>query len=192
MTEPTVGEETVDADDLLDDPRTDIEALCLGALLWSPAPAAQRVTDMLDPIDFDRPVYAELFTVITGQVTAGVPHDPASIAAALTRAGTSAGHHGAQLRHALTQATLSGAPAETVEHYARTVISAAYRRSYHVAAASPGPSGRRASRRPTVRAPAEHRPRATRSKPLTGRSPPVDDVALTARPDYLGRCRAQR
>jgi replicative DNA helicase len=136
MTEPPVGEETVDADDLLDDPRTDIEALCLGALLWSPAPAAQRVTDMLDPTDFNRPFYAELFTVITGQVTAGVPHDPASIAAALTRAGTSAGHHGALLRHALTQATLSGAPAETVEHYARTVISAAYRRSYHVAAAS--------------------------------------------------------
>ncbi len=84
----------------------------------------------------DRPIYGELFAVIAGQVTAGIPHDPASIAAALTEAGTTAGHHGVQLRYALTQATLSGAMAASAAHYARSVISAAYRRGFHRAAAA--------------------------------------------------------
>jgi len=137
MSDTTAEDRAVDVDDLLEDPRTDIEALCLGALLWSPAVEAQRVTDIVTATDFDRPVFGELFTVISEQLKAGKPHDPASIGAALAEAGKSAGsHHGALLRFALTQATLSGAAAEFAGHYAQMVMSAAYRRGFHAAAAS--------------------------------------------------------
>ncbi len=128
--------EPVDVDDLVDDPRTDIEALALGALLWAPATEARRVTGVLTGADFARPMYAELYEAITAQVGAGVPHDPASTAAYLTQVGKAAGHRGALLHRALTQATLSGAAAEFAGHYARAVIGAAYRRSYYAAAAS--------------------------------------------------------
>jgi len=81
--------------------------------------------------------FGELFTVISEQLKAGKPHDPASIGATLAEAGKSAGsHHGALLRFALTQATLSGAAAEFAGHYAQMVMSAAYRRGFHAAAAS--------------------------------------------------------
>lgn len=111
MSDTTAEDRAVDVDDLLEDPRTDIEALCLGALLWSPAAEAQWVTDIVTATDFDRPVFGELFTVISEQLKAGKPHDPASIGATLAEAGKSAGsHHRAPLRFALTQATLSGAP----------------------------------------------------------------------------------
>ncbi len=43
MCESTVSDEPIDADDLLEDPRTDAEALCLCGLLWAPADAAQQV-----------------------------------------------------------------------------------------------------------------------------------------------------
>jgi len=129
-------DEPVDVDDLVDDPRTDIEALALGALLWAPAAEGRRVTGVLTGADFDRPMDAELYEAITAQVGAGVPHDPASTAAYLTQVGKAAGHRGALLHRALTQATLSGAPAEFAGHYARAVIGAAYRRSYYAAAAS--------------------------------------------------------
>ena len=128
--------EPVDVDDLVDDPRTDIEALALGALLWAPAAEARRVTGVLTGADFARPMYAELYEAITAQVDADVPHDPASTAAYLTQVGKAAGHRGALLHRALTQATLSGAAAEFAGHYARAVIGAAYRRSYYAAAAS--------------------------------------------------------
>ncbi len=80
--------EVVDADDLVDDPRTDIEALCLGAVLRSAPADARRITRMLTAADFARPTYAELFVVIGAHViSAGIPHDPASIGAALSEAG---------------------------------------------------------------------------------------------------------
>jgi len=108
--------EPVDVDDLVDDPRTDIEALALGALLWAPAAEARRVTGVLTGADFARPMYAELYEAITAQVDADVPHDPASTAAYLTQVGKAAGHRGALLHRALTQATLSGAAAEFAGH----------------------------------------------------------------------------
>ncbi len=41
------AEGPVDAGDLLDDPRTDVEALCLCSLLWSSSPVARTITDTL-------------------------------------------------------------------------------------------------------------------------------------------------
>ncbi len=129
-------DDTIEAEDLLDDPRTDAEALCLCSLLWSPAPTARAITTALTGNDFHRPIYGELFVTIAEQVAAGTPHDPASIAAALTQAGRTAGHRGTQLARALTQATMAGSPPEAAGHYAITVASASYRRGFHTAAAA--------------------------------------------------------
>jgi len=128
------GEDLIEVGDLLDDPRTDVEALCLCALLWSPADTASDVSGLLRGTDFERGVYGELFEVITAEVRSGAPHDPASIAAALTQSGRTGGHRGAQLTRALSSVTIAGAVPETVGHYAAAVLSAAYRRSFHLAA----------------------------------------------------------
>jgi hypothetical protein len=104
----------IEVGDLLDDPRTDVEALCLCALLWSATDVAGRVSDLLCSTDFERGVYGELFEVITAQVRSGAPHDPASIAATLTQSGRTGGHRGAQLTRALSEATIAGAVPETV------------------------------------------------------------------------------
>jgi len=129
-------EDLIEVGDLLDDPRTDVEALCLCALLWSATDVAGRVSDLLCSTDFDRGVYGELFEVITAQVRSGAPHDPASIAATLTQSGRTGGHRGARLTRALSEATIAGAVPETVGHYAVAVLSASYRRSFHLAARS--------------------------------------------------------
>jgi len=92
------GDEPIEVGDLLDDPRTDAEALCLCALLWCTADTASDVSDLLRSTDFDRGVYGELFEVITAQVGIGAPHDPASIASRLTQSGRTGGHRGAHLR----------------------------------------------------------------------------------------------
>ncbi len=126
----------VDAGDLLDDPRTDAEALCLCSLLWSSSPVARTITDTLTPNDFERPVYRELFELIAVQIEAGKPHDPASVAAALTQTGRAAGHRGTQLSRALSDATMAGGAPGAVGHYAITVVCAAYRRGFHAAATS--------------------------------------------------------
>ncbi len=63
--------EPIEVGDLLDDPRTDVEALCLCALLWSAADTASDVSDLLCSNDFERGVYGELFEVITAQVRTG-------------------------------------------------------------------------------------------------------------------------
>jgi len=130
------GEDLIEVGDLLDDPRTDVESLCLCALLWSSTDIAGRVSDLLGSTDFDRVVYGELFEVITAQVRTGAPHDPASIASRLTQAGRAGGHRGARLTRALSEATVAGAVPETVGHYAVAVLSAAYRRGFHRAAQS--------------------------------------------------------
>jgi len=130
------AEGLIEAGDLLDDPRTDVEALCLCSLLWSSSPVARTITDTLTPSDFERPVYRDLFELIATQIEGGTPHDPASIAAALTQTGRAAGHRGTQLRRALSDATMAGGAPEAVGHYAITVVCAAYRRGFHAAATS--------------------------------------------------------
>jgi len=126
----------IEAGDLLDDPRTDVEALCLCSLLWSAAPAARTITGTLTQYDFERPVYRELFELIAAQIEAGTPHDPASIAATLTQTGRAAGHRGTRLSRALSDATMAGGAPEAAGHYAITVVCAAYRRGFHAAATS--------------------------------------------------------
>ncbi len=130
------GAEPFGVGDLLDDPRTDAEALCLCVLLWTTTTVAAHVVDALVNTDFERAVYGELFETIATQVRAGTPHDPASIAAALTQGGRAAGHRGQQLVRALTAVTMAGGSPEAAGHYAITVLSAAYRRGFHTAAAS--------------------------------------------------------
>ncbi len=130
------AEEPIEVGDLLDDPRTDAEALCLCALLWTTTTVAVHVVDALVNTDFERAVYGELFEMIATQVRAGKPHDPASIAAGLTQGGRAAGHRGQQLVRALTAVTMAGGSPEAAGHYAITVVSAAYRRGFHTAAAS--------------------------------------------------------
>jgi len=126
----------VEAGDLLDDPRTDVEALCLCSLLWSSSPVARTITDTLIPSDFERPVYRDLFELVAAQIEVGTLHDPASVAAALTQTGRAAGHRGTRLSRALSDATMAGGAPEAVGHYAITVVCAAYRRGFHAAATS--------------------------------------------------------
>lgn len=71
-----------------------MEALCLCTLLWASIGAANRVVGELTTRDFHRPVYGELFDVITTEVREMKPHDPACIAASLAEHGKTAGHHG--------------------------------------------------------------------------------------------------
>ena len=114
------------------DPRTDPESLTLCALLWSTDPAADaRVTDALVPADFATPAYAELFTVIASLVADDQPHDPASVAAVLHRAG--GGQKDAPLRRALADVvTADTAGSSAAVHYADIVLSQSYRRSFHI------------------------------------------------------------
>ncbi|MBY6687491.1 DNA helicase [Rhodococcus sp. BP-149] len=126
----TVEDPAVDSGAGLD-PRTDPESLTLCALLWSTDRAADtRVTDALVPADFATPAYAELFTVIAGLVADSQPHDPASVAAVLYRAG--GGQKDAPLRRALADVVTADAPAVSVAHYADIVLSQSYRRSFHI------------------------------------------------------------
>jgi len=129
---------TVGIGELTDDPRTNPEALCLCALLWAPPEAAQRVVGVLRAEDFHTPVYGQLFEMIREAVTAGDPHDPASVLGAITAAGTGSHHGGVRLARALTMATAAGAGAETAAHYALAVARTAYRRGYATAATTPG------------------------------------------------------
>jgi len=136
MCERTVSDEPIDADDMLEDPRADAEALCLCALLWTNTETAQQVVVVLTAADFHRPIYGELFEMIAAHVRAGILHDPASIAAHLTQTGRAAGHHGTRLSRALSDATTAGAGPEAAGHYARAVVAAAYRRGFYAAGAA--------------------------------------------------------
>ena len=84
------AEEPTEVEDLLEDPPTDMEALCLCTLLWASTEEATGVVGGLTARDFHRPVYGELFDVITTEVREMKPHDPASIAAALAEHGRTA------------------------------------------------------------------------------------------------------
>ena len=121
-------DERLHAEDLTEDPRLDAEALCLCAVLWSTPAAARVVLEHLVVEDFDRPAHRDLVAIITEQLQHNQPHDPASIAAVLTRQGT--GHHGHLLAKALADATAAGAAPESAGHHAVHVVSASYRRGF--------------------------------------------------------------
>ena len=121
-------DERLHAEDLTEDPRLDAEALCLCAVLWSTPAAARVVLEHLVVEDFDRPAHRDLVAIITEQLQHNQPHDPASIAAVLTRQGT--GHHGHLVAKALADATAAGAAPESAGHHAVHVVSASYRRGF--------------------------------------------------------------
>ncbi len=127
--------DAISADDMDDDPRLDVEAQLLCALLWAQPNEARRVVETITAEDFERPVYAALYEQITTLVAAGKPHDSAYVAMTLSREGLTAGHHGKQLTTALADVTTLGAAGE-VEHYIDAVLTQAYRRGFHAAAQS--------------------------------------------------------
>ncbi|MBY6366944.1 DnaB-like helicase N-terminal domain-containing protein [Rhodococcoides corynebacterioides] len=127
----SAGDTTVDEQGELD-PRTDPESLTLCALMWSTEPAdTTRVATALTPGDFENPTHAELFTVVAALVTEDRPHDPASVAAVIHRAG--GGQKDAPLRRVLADVVTADAPAVSAVHYADIVLSQSYRRSFHIA-----------------------------------------------------------
>ncbi|SFA45049.1 DnaB-like helicase N terminal domain-containing protein [Rhodococcoides kroppenstedtii] len=114
------------------DPRTDPESLTLCALMWSAESAdTTRVAAALTPGDFASPAHAELFTIIAALITENRPHDPASVAAVIHRAG--GGQKDAPLRRVLADVVTADAPAVAAVHYADIVLSQSYRRSFHIA-----------------------------------------------------------
>lgn len=125
-------------------PELDDEAMFLCAALWARDTAAMKtLADLITADDFERPAYADLCTIWKNQVTAGRPHDAASIAARLTDAGTEKAPR--TVHGALRGITTLGAPPEALGWYGLDVVTAAYRRSYiavaaaiaHAAAAAP-------------------------------------------------------
>ena len=133
------AEEPVDVlrpDDVDADPREDIEALCLCALLWAPADTAARAVAIVETTDFHRPLNAELYGVIAALVREGAPHGAAMVATALERDGELAGHHGIRIARALTDIATAGADPVSLGYYAKAVVTRAYRRGYHEAAQS--------------------------------------------------------
>lgn len=128
--------ETTAADELDEqgelDPRTDPESLTLCALMWSAESAdTTRVATALTPGDFASPAHAELFTVIAALIAEDRPHDPASVAAVIHRAG--GGQKDAPLRRVLADVVTADAPAVSAVHYVDIVLSQSYRRSFHIA-----------------------------------------------------------
>lgn len=124
----SAGDSTVDELD----PRTDPESLTLCALMWSAeSDDTTRVAAALTPGDFENPAHAELFTIIAALITEGRPHDPASVAAVIHRAG--GGQKDAPLRRVLADVVTADAPAVSAVHYADIVLSQSYRRSFHIA-----------------------------------------------------------
>ncbi len=125
--------DTTAADELDElDPRTDPESLSLCALMWSVESAdTTRVAAALTPGDFTGPAHAELFTIVAALITEDRPHDPASVAAVIHRAG--GGQKDAPLRRVLADVVTADAPAVSAVHYADIVLSQSYRRSFHIA-----------------------------------------------------------
>ena len=80
-------DERLHAEDLTEDPRLDSEAVCLCAVLWSTPDAARVVLEHLVAEDLDRPAHRGRVAIIAEQLQHSRPHDPASIAAVLTRQG---------------------------------------------------------------------------------------------------------
>ena len=136
MCESTVSDESIDADDLLEDPRTDAEALCLCGLLWAP----RRRPDRWWPCS-PRPTSTGRSTGSCSRrspPTSGPAHSMTRPASPRTspKPGRPAGRHGTQLSRALSEATTAGAGPEAAGHYARAVVAAAYRRGFYAAGAA--------------------------------------------------------
>lgn len=131
---PIAAEPGLDRGDELgevaDRPELDCEALCLCALLWAPAPVARLIVEQLHADDFYRPAYGALYSVLTRLITGGQPHSAPLVLAALQRDG----RIDEQLSRALLEVTLVDARAHEATHYARAVLSQAYRRGYLTAA----------------------------------------------------------
>lgn len=120
----------ISVDDLGDDPRLDVEAQLLCALVWAPPADAKWVIATVTAIDFDRPVYVTLFDQIAQLVESGQPHDPAHVSQALSREGLTAGHKGNVLAAALADITTLGSGGE-IRHHVNAVLTQAYRRAFH-------------------------------------------------------------
>lgn len=125
--------EPIEPDDFALDPTADLEEQCVCALLWAHPAAARKVVEHLRPEDFHVPLHRELVEVVATLVAEGVPHGTSMVVARLERDGRLGGHAGDRLRRAVVNATSAGADGGAVGHYARAVVSAAYRRSFHQA-----------------------------------------------------------
>lgn len=112
------------------DPDLDPEAHLLCAAMWSRDIDELRfVVALVREDDFAQPFHRPIYAAIRGALTNGRPHDPVSISAELTRAGT--GRVPPAVHHTLRAVLTLGSPAPAVRHYAATVVAAAYRRSFH-------------------------------------------------------------
>ncbi|WP_072691442.1 DnaB-like helicase N-terminal domain-containing protein [Rhodococcus marinonascens] len=128
--------DNIQAADLGIDAHTDVEALCLCALLWAPTAAARTAVAVLETADFQQPIHQELYAATAALIGSGAPHDPTMVAAALEQAGKLAGHHGRQRSRHLTTVTTRGADHIALDYYVRAVLAQAYRRSFVDAAQS--------------------------------------------------------
>lgn len=117
-------------DDLAYRPQLDVEAQCLCALMWAAPDTARVVVDVLTAEDFYRPIYGNLFTVIARLVQQNRPHRSVLVLAELQRSGAVRGN----LCRALVAVTTAEAREYELAHYARAVLSRAYRRGYALAA----------------------------------------------------------
>ncbi|WP_137875569.1 DnaB-like helicase N-terminal domain-containing protein [Rhodococcus sp. Q] len=119
--------------DLELDPVADLEELLLSALLWAHPAAVQHAVEHVRGEDFHTPVHRELFEVIAAMAAEGAPTAAPMVAARLDRDGLLGGHAGERRRRVLLSAATAGADGASVGHYARAVVCAAYRRSFHEA-----------------------------------------------------------
>lgn len=136
-TETEASAEPVDVDDLAASdatpavPELDPEAALLCALLHTADTVETRhIARHLTERDFLNPRYGQLYSVIAELVTAGEPHHPPRVLAALASAGRMAGHQGKLLADALQVVTLLGTPAIGLTTLASDVLDAAYRRRF--------------------------------------------------------------
>ncbi|KAA0922032.1 DNA helicase [Rhodococcus sp. 14-2483-1-1] len=119
------------------DPATDPEAMLLCALMDVRNQSAdgsdvERITRTLTAADFEDPAHARMYGHIVDLITAGQPHDFASVTGALIRSGAD-GAKDAPLRKRLMGIVTAGAHSVAAVHYADNVLSQSYRRSFHIA-----------------------------------------------------------
>ncbi|OZD67622.1 DnaB-like helicase N-terminal domain-containing protein [Rhodococcus sp. 06-1460-1B] len=119
------------------DPATDPEAMLLCALMDVRNQSAdgtdiERIISTLTAADFEDPAHARMYGHIVDLITAGQPHDFASVTGALIRSGAD-GAKDAPLRKRLMGIVTAGAHSVAAAHYADNVLSQSYRRSFHIA-----------------------------------------------------------
>lgn len=112
------------------DPDLDPEAHMLCATMWSHDVDELRfVTSLVREDDFADPFHRPIYAAIRDAVAGGRPHDPVSISAELSRAGTDRVPQAVHRTH--RNVLTLGSSAGAVRHYAATVVAGAYRRSFH-------------------------------------------------------------